>query len=122
MRVQDANQGGNLLWGSGVTTPYLRWLDGTATATRIFVRSFSPGDPTITVEWLAEGDVWVDFAYPGLFEFGTFDLPYNTFAEGITKVPHGGTLKIKAGATNETGTVSKRVRIEAYGGPVSIGR
>jgi M6 family metalloprotease-like protein len=118
----DLNQGGNLLWGSGVTSPYLKWLDGTATATRVFVRPFSPGDPTITVEWLAEADVWVDFAYPGFFEFGTFDYPFNTFAEGKTAVPHGGTLRIKAGASSETGTVFKRMRIEAYGGPVSIGR
>src|SRR5262249_3910644 len=118
----DLNQGGNLVWGSGSTTPYLKWLDGTATSTRIYVHPFSAGDPFITVEWLTEGDTWVDFAYSGIFEFGTFDFPFNTFAEGQSAVPHGGTLKIKHSSSSERPSVSKRVRIEAYGGPVTIGR
>jgi M6 family metalloprotease-like protein len=118
----DFTQGGNLVWGGGSTTPYLKWLDGTATSTRIFVRPFSPGDPFITVEWLTDGDTWVDFAYSGIFEFGTFDFPFNTFAEGQSAVPHGGTLKIKHSSSSEKPSVSKRVRIEAYGGPVTIGR
>lgn len=117
----DLNQGGNLVWGSGVTTPYLKWLDGTATATKLFVRPFNAGDSFITIEWLTDGDVWVDFPYSGI-ELGIFTAPFNTFAEGHDAVPHGGTLKIKTGTSSEKPSVSKRMRIEAYGGPVTIGR
>ena len=112
-----------MVWGSGVTTPNLRWLDGTEMPVKIYVHPFSEGDGSITVEWLRDETRWVDFAYPGFLpEFGTFDQPYNTFAEGTDKVSHGGTLKIKTGSSVETGTVVKRMTIEAYGGPVTIGR
>jgi len=117
----DLNQGGNLVWASGTTTPYLKWLDGTTTATKMFVRPFSAGDSFITVEWITEGDVWVDFLYVGT-ESGTFTQPFNTFAEGRNAVPHGGTVKIKSGTSNEKPSVAKRMKIEAYGGPVTIGR
>jgi hypothetical protein len=117
----DLTQGGNLVWGSGMTTPYLKWLDGTTTATKLFVRPFSPGDSFITIEWITDGDVWVDFLYAGT-ESGSFTQPFNTFAEGKVAVPHGGTLHIKSGTTNETTSVSKRMKIQAYGGPVTIGR
>jgi hypothetical protein len=118
----DLQHGGNRVWGSGVTTPNLRWLDTTEMPVKLHVHPFSPGDGSITVEWLRDETTWVDFAYFGFFEFGAFVFPYNTFAEGTAAVPHGGTLKIKAGASSESGTVAKRVTIEAYGGPVTIGR
>jgi len=118
----DFKPGGNGVWGSGVTTPYLRWLDGSQTRTKIEVRLFNAGDPSIIVDWLTEEEVWVDFNYGGATELGTFDAPYNTLAEGLSAVPYGGTLKIKAGSRNEAATITKRMRIEAYGGTVTIGR
>ena len=63
-------------------------------------------DGTIEVEWVTEGETWVDFAYPfGLSEFGTFLFPFNTFVEGRTAVPAGGTLWFKTGTSPETASV-----------------
>ncbi len=76
---------------------------------------------TATVN-IGRNEVWVDFNDPGPFESGTFDLPYDTLAEGLNYVAYNGTLKIKASSANETATISNKMRIEAYGGPVTIGR
>ena len=65
---------------------------------------------------------WVDFAYTGQEELGTFTAPFNTFVEGVTSIPAGGTLKIKAGTSAETATISKPMTISAYGGSVIIGQ
>jgi hypothetical protein len=67
------------------------------------------------------GTVWVDFAYGGT-EHGLFTQPYNTLAEGISAVPSGGQLCIKAGSTNETATITKAMTIHSYGGVVVIGQ
>jgi hypothetical protein len=64
---------------------------------------------------------WVDFAYSGS-ENGTFQKPYNTVAEGVSAVPAGGALIIKAGSSSETPTISKGMTIRSYGGAVSIGQ
>lgn len=71
-------------------------------------------------------DIWVQFGYSGT-ERGTFSQPFNTVAEGasaITEYPTLviPTLHIKAGSTNERPTIAKRMRIEACGGTVRIGR
>lgn len=66
-------------------------------------------------------EIWVHFDHPGR-EIGTFELPYNTLAEGTSHVASGGTLKIKAGSTPETPQLVKPVTIEAVGGPVTIGQ
>jgi len=118
-------RGGTTAWHSDESTPYLHWLDGSPTATRLYVQPFRSSDASITVEWLSESDIWVDFAYPGGFffpELGTFPNPFNTFAEGIDAVSYGGHLKIKAGSSPETAHVGKRMTIEAYNGPVTIGQ
>jgi hypothetical protein len=65
---------------------------------------------------------WIDFAYTGQQESGTFTAPFNTLAEGVTSIPAGGTLKIKAGRSAETLTISKPMTISAYSGPAVIGR
>lgn len=118
----DFTRGGSALWGSGVTTPYLSWIDGGILPTRLEVRRFNPGDGWITVEWLTERNVWVDFAYTGLFEVGLFDFPYNTLVEGVAAAPHGGSVTMKTGSTSETGTISKRLFLNSYGGWVTLGR
>ena len=76
---------------------------------------------TATVN-IGRNEVWVDFNHQGPFEFGTFAFPYKTLAEGLNTIAYNGTLKIKAGSANETATITKGMRIEAYGGPVTIGR
>lgn len=67
------------------------------------------------------GTVWVEFAHGGA-EHGTFTLPYNTLAEGVTAVPTGGHIRIKAGASAVTPTITKAMTIHAYGGSVTIER
>jgi hypothetical protein len=66
-------------------------------------------------------ETWVDFAYRGQDESGTFSSPFNTLAEGVAAVPAGATLRIKAGSTAETPTLTKPMSIIAYGGPVILG-
>ena len=44
-------RGGNLLWRAGMTTPPLRWLDGTPTGISIYVNPFSPGAQEISISW-----------------------------------------------------------------------
>lgn len=68
-----------------------------------------------------ESVLWVDFAYTGQ-EGGSFTAPFNTLGEGVTSIPAGGTLKIKAGTSAESLTISKPMTISAYGGPVIIGQ
>ncbi len=67
------------------------------------------------------GTVWVDFAYIGT-ELGTFMQPFNTLAEGVSAVPAGGHLRIKAGSTGDTSTITKAMTIHSYGGTVVIGQ
>lgn len=87
----------------------------------ITVLHIDPLSSTATIN-IGRNEVWVDFNYQGPFEFGTFDLPYDTLAEGLNTVAYNGTLKIKAGSANETATISRKMSIEAYDGPVTIGR
>ena len=75
---------------------------------------------------LTRFDVWVDFAHAGA-EHGTFDLPYNTVAEGAANIVNGvgaseqPSLWIKAGSTGETIIIDTPMVIRAYGGLVTIG-
>ena len=116
----DLHPGGNTVWAGGSVTPSLRWYNGSPTPYRFYVRPFQSGDQTITVEWWNISDVWVDFVYTGT-ERGTASQPYNTFQEGVDAVGHGGTLRVRAGQSGESGRVTKRVRVRAVGGPVTIG-
>jgi hypothetical protein len=112
--------GSNAVWGSGTNTPVLRWYDDTLAGVRISVRSLAQGAGSLTVEW-GEADSWVDFNFLGL-EYGTFDNPFNTLAEGVTAVYPSGILHLKTGHSPVTPSLSKPMRIEAYGGPVTLGR
>lgn len=110
------------LWGSNSTTPNLKWIDGTSSVVTIHVRSFNIGDNTITVEWLAAEDTWVDFNFTGSPQNGSFSNPYNTMAAGLSAASYGGTLHIKTGSSPETPTITKKLNIVAYNGPATIGK
>ena len=116
-RGQDTN----LLWTANTTTPPLVWLNGTPSPTRIHVRPFNSGDGYLTFEWWTDAESWVDFANFG-FENGSFANPYNTLAEGVAAAAYGGRLRVKAGSSREAITISKRVSLEAFDGPVTVGR
>jgi hypothetical protein len=64
--------------------------------------------------------IWVDFAHVGTEE-GSFNLPFNTIAEGDSALQAGGTLVIKAGSTPETKTFDKTMNVISYGGTVTVG-
>ena len=117
----DLARGRGNAWGSGSTTPLLRYYDGVEARTRLVVRPFPEGADEITVEVQPNFEAWVDFAYGGA-EDGSFEQPFNTFAEGVTEVYPGGVLHIKAGTSPETRHVNKAMKIESYGGPAKIGR
>jgi hypothetical protein len=87
----------------------------------ITVLNLNSASSTATVN-IGRNEVWVDFNYPGPTQLGSFDLPYNTLAGGLNAVAYDGTLKIKAGSRNETASITRKMTIEAYGGPVTIGR
>jgi hypothetical protein len=88
---------------------------------RLAVLPFQSGADEITVEVQANVDAWVDFAYGGAEE-GSFEQPFNTFAEGTDVVYPEGILHIKTGTSSETRHVTKPMKIEPYGGKVTIGR
>ncbi len=87
----------------------------------ITVLNMDSAASTATVN-IGREEVWVDFNYRGSVKLGTFDSPFTRLAEGLNTVAYNGTLKIKAGSSNETATINRPVRIEASGGTVTIGR
>jgi hypothetical protein len=69
-----------------------------------------------------QGQAWLDFTYAGLFEFGTFPLPFKTLAHAVSGVQNGGTITIKTAANStEIMTITKPLTINAIGGPSTIG-
>jgi hypothetical protein len=112
--------GNSTLW-NGQMTPFLGWADGSVTATRVNPIAIVFEGRELILEWISGGETWVDFLYFGL-ENGTFQNPFNTLAEGVNAAPHGGTVNIKSGATGEPSTISKRLSLQAVGGPVTIGQ
>jgi hypothetical protein len=80
------------------------------------------GYNALYVTYAGTGNViWVDFAHSGT-EDGTYQHPYNTLAEGVNAVFAGGTLRVMAGSSAETMTITKAMNIQAYGGSVTIGQ
>ncbi|MBA4387069.1 MAG: hypothetical protein C0404_03750 [Verrucomicrobia bacterium] len=118
----DLAYGSSAVWLGGTTTPELHCFDGSNTHVRVKVHPFAAGAESVTVEWLADYETWVDFNFSGSPEQGTFDKPYNTFAEGVTNVSRGGTLRLKTGHRFETNRVTKPMTIRGYNGPASVGR
>jgi hypothetical protein len=64
---------------------------------------------------------WVHFAYFGS-ENGSFGQPYNTVPEGVSAVSSAGKLIFKTGTNNFTGTITKPMTMDTFGGPVTIGQ
>ena len=93
---------------------------------RVNAKSIESMAPYIESYRLTRFIIWVDFAYNGN-EFGTYECPYDTMAEGVAAIiPSVGNpglpeLRIKAGSTNKTITITKRMALQACGGTVRIG-
>jgi hypothetical protein len=93
-------------------------LNYNVTITVLGIDSFSS---TATVN-VGRSEAWVEIGYSGVFRNGTFGAPFNTFTEGVNAVAYDRTVHIKTGTTPETGTINRRMKIVAYGGPATIGR
>lgn len=63
---------------------------------------------------------YVDFAYEGP-EHGTASQPFRSLALVVGAVATGGTVRIQAGSSSETPTISKAMTLEAEGGLVTLG-
>lgn len=111
--------GGRGLWTA--MTPVLRWADGLSTRTRLKPLHISADGRELTFEWGMPAEIWVDFAYTG-FEDGSFASPFNTLMEGVNGAFSGSTLRLKRGVSGERLTITKILDLEAYNGPVAIGR
>lgn len=117
-------RGSSFPWPGDYTVPELRWLDWSATGCRIYVHPFHDGDERIQIDIMRSGDSWVDFAYPGeplAPERGTFDQPYQRFFRAVDDMSDG-IIHIKPGVSSETGRVTRPLKVQAYNGPVTIGR
>jgi hypothetical protein len=66
-------------------------------------------------------EFWVDFAYRG-DQNGTLEAPFFTLAEAVNHISTPGLIRIRSGSTSETLTIQKAVRLQAFGGPVTIGK
>jgi subtilase family serine protease len=66
--------------------------------------------------------VFVDFNYAGNNSTGGYDKPFKTITQGVNASTPGGTIFImNGGATTETLTISKSLRITALNGTANIG-
>lgn len=66
--------------------------------------------------------IWVDFAFNGDHQAGTFDEPFATLADGVARVPAGGDIFLKGPRSSPaTITITKPMKIIAVGGNVTIG-
>ena len=115
------SRGGSALWNGPNTTPVLAWMDGTPMTTRIVIHDFTFGAGAITVEWLTDDEMWVDFNYVGP-ELGTFGAPFRTLAAGEAATPRGGRLTIKAGSTSAAQSFQRPMRVSSYGGTATLGQ
>lgn len=103
-----------------------------------FLNGTDPNDPDTDNDGVSDGDevntygsdparyeVWVDFSWGGI-KSGTPAEPYAMLNDALDNVPSGGGIRIKGASTismtDWTGQISMPIRIDAYGGPVIIGR
>jgi hypothetical protein len=91
----------------GFTPGHAYVLDGSGLCAR-----FARCDPNI---------IWVDFNYTGT-QTGCSDQPYNSLVSGVLAVPTGGNLAIKPGSTSLRPRLIAPMRINACGGPATIGK
>lgn len=64
--------------------------------------------------------VWVEFGYSGP-QNGWFHRPYATLAQAVAAAPFGASIRIKAGSSSESNTISKPLQLHSWGGAATIG-
>jgi hypothetical protein len=87
----------------------------------LHITNISAPGSTMTFDFRVVDITWVDFEYTGMFELGTFDLPFDTLSEGVTATASGDDLFIKAGTMYDTITLDKPMTIDNWGGDVFLG-
>ncbi|MBE7472482.1 MAG: hypothetical protein DPW09_22665 [Anaerolineae bacterium] len=77
----------------------------------------------LTMSFLYPQSGWrfVDRTYTGLFQFGTFRIPYKNFGTGYNSVPGGSTLWIQPGSYSAVAIYSKPMTLRAPLGNVILG-
>ncbi|NOT02304.1 MAG: serine hydrolase [Phycisphaerales bacterium] len=65
---------------------------------------------------------WIDFEGFFPLSFGSYNYPYFSIATGIGGATDGTRIRLKPGSTNWTGTINKRLRIDAPFGTAIIGQ
>jgi len=82
----------------------------------------TPNGPAMIAVLAEYGEVWVDFSAdcPGT---GTYAHPFCTLAAGTNAVAAGGTIHLVGPNSNSvTPTITKPMKLEAFFGPVTIGK
>jgi len=81
-----------------------------------------PGEEWSWPETTSDG-TWI-VPTSSLFDFGLggFDDPFRHFGNALNRAPSNSRLRIKPGSNAWTGTISKRLRIDAPLGTVQIGK
>lgn len=116
----DLRRGVSDLWPGGSGTPWLHWYDQTPAYATVQVRPFLAGDNHIQIDWRYEV-TWLDFSYGGI-KNGSFNQPWNQLSEGVNAASPGGYLYIKNSYSPLPASITKPMRVRAYGGPALIGR
>ena len=81
------------------------------------------GNSSDPVAFTVPAGTWVDFNYHGGGQNGSYATPFGTLAQGVSAVPTGQTILIKAtGTSSETMTITKPMTIIAVGGSATIGQ
>ena len=105
---------------SPYTLPATPWWDGSPSL--VFIENVSASGGSMTFGFRHIPGTWVNFEYSGGWGFGTWEMPFNTLAEGVLYAPEYGNLWVVAGSSAERLTLDKPLTIRAYGGMVTIGR
>jgi hypothetical protein len=98
-------------------------LPDTVGAGTYFLAVIANGISSDTITF--DGPAWVDFHYSGA-QNGSYQMPFETLANGVASVSSGGTISFKAGVqpslSHEIMTISKAMTIVSFGGPTTIGQ
>jgi hypothetical protein len=64
--------------------------------------------------------IFVDKAFLGSPELGTFNNPYKTLSDGVSVVPQGGTIMVFPGTYDEANTYTKPMKLRSHLGGVVL--
>ncbi|MCE5230121.1 choice-of-anchor D domain-containing protein [bacterium] len=110
--------GAPILFGSYNTPGSSMGLD--VVGTTIYVADMTAGLQVLTFQ-STQDICWVDFLYSGI-ENGSFEKPFNTVGEGVSRILPGGRIKMMGGHQAGAIRISKSSRLETHGSTSTIGK